>query len=837
MKETVQQMAETVGVPAERLLAQMAEAGLPHTAAGEAVSDEDKKKFLAYMQRSRGEDAGASRKITLKRKTISTLKTRGNQGKKTVTVEVRKRRTYTKGDAEAAPEAGAPGAAPQATADAAADAIAEPGREEAQTLVAGDDELKARREARKAKKDKGAATGAAREREQAAGKARRRDDAPRPGDDRYGKKKPGRSERLQEHVRGKQRRHSLSLVEIDAAERGTIHHRARKKRVLKPHEEHSKHRFEKPTEQQVFEVRVGAAISVGELAQRMSIKSAEVIKELAKLDIAADAGQMIEQDAAVLVIEELGHRSKIVREDALEEQLEAALTQSRQSGALEPRAPVVTVMGHVDHGKTSLLDYIRKAKVAAGEAGGITQHIGAYHARTAHGAITFLDTPGHAAFTSMRARGAQSTDIVVLVVAADDGVMPQTIEAIQHARAAKVPLVVAVNKIDMEGADPEQVRKELAKHQVVPEAWGGDAQFVDVSAATGGGIDDLLAAISLQAEILELRAVADAPAQGLVIESRLDKGRGPVASLLVQSGALRQGDIVLAGRRYGRVRAMLDENGRAVARAGPSIPVEILGLDGTPEAGDPFAAVASEKQARELALFRQDKTRSSRLARQPAPAPDNAFENLQAGGGKRALNAIIKADVRGSLEAIQAALADLGNEEVAVNIVASGVGGLTETDAALAMTTQSLLFGFNVRADNAARKLAEEEGLDLRYYNVIYNLIDDAKQALSGMLAPEVRENILGIAEVREVFKSPKFGQIAGCMVTEGAVLRAKPIRVLRENVVIFEGELESLRHFKDDVNEVRSGKECGIGVKNYTDVKAGDQIEVYEVKEVARSL
>jgi translation initiation factor IF-2 len=564
------------------------------------------------------------------------------------------------------------------------------------------------------------------------------------------------------------------------------------------------------------------------------VKAGEVIKELMKLGVMANINQMIDQDTAILVVEELGHKPKLISADALEEKLEETLSQ--QEGTPEPRAPVVTVMGHVDHGKTSLLDFIRKSRVASGEAGGITQHIGAYHVETGHGMISFLDTPGHAAFTAMRARGAKSTDIVILVVAADDGVMPQTEEAIQHARAADVPLIVAINKIDKEGADPERVKNELSGKGVIPEDWGGDTQFVNVSAHTGEGIDDLLDAILLQAELLELKAPRDVPAQGIVIESRLDKGRGPVASLLVQSGTLRRGDIVLAGLQYGRVRAMLDENGQPVEEAGPSIPVEILGLDGTPDAGDQFAAVESEKRAREIADFRQEKTRDTKLQRQQAAKLDNMFESMTA-GEKKTLNVVVKADVRGSLEAIQTALMDLGNEEVQVNIVSGGVGGITETDVNLAVTSSAVIFGFNVRADNAARKLVEDEGVDLRYYNVIYDLIDDVKQALTGMLAPEVREEIVGIAEVRDVFRSPKFGQIAGCMVIEGTVYRSKPIRVLRDNVVIYEGELESLRRFKEDASEVRNGMECGIGVKNYTDVKVGDLIEVYEVKEVARSL
>jgi translation initiation factor IF-2 len=575
-------------------------------------------------------------------------------------------------------------------------------------------------------------------------------------------------------------------------------------------------------------------ISVAGLAQQMSVKSGEVIKELMKLGVMASINQMIDQDTATLVVEEFGHSVKLLSTDALEEKLEETL--ARHEGTEESRAPVVTVMGHVDHGKTSLLDYIRNSRVASGEAGGITQHIGAYHVETDRGMISFLDTPGHAAFTAMRARGAKSTDIVILVVAADDGVMPQTEEAVKHAKAAEVPIIVAVNKIDKEGADPERIKSELAAKEVIPEDWGGETQFISVSAITGDGINELLDAILLQAELLELTAPRDVPAQGIVIESRLDKGRGPVASLLVQNGTLRKGDIVLAGLQFGRVRAMLDENGQPIEEAGPSIPVEILGLDATPAAGDLFAVVESEKRAREVAAFRQEKTRDNKIQRQQAAKLDNMFESMTA-GERKTLNVVVKADVRGSLEAIQSALLDLGNEEVQVNIVTGGVGGITETDVNLAVTSGAVVFGFNVRADNAARTQVENEAVDMHYYNVIYDLIDDVKLALTGMLAPELREEIVGIAEVRDVFRSPKFGQIAGCMVTEGTVYRAKPIRVLRDSVVIYEGELESLRRFKDDASEVRSGTECGIGVKNYTDVKVGDLIEVYEVKEIARSL
>ena len=535
-----------------------------------------------------------------------------------------------------------------------------------------------------------------------------------------------------------------------------------------------------------------------------------------------------------MVVEEMGHKVKLVNADALEESLQEAVAQNQ--GEALPRAPVVTVMGHVDHGKTSLLDYIRKAKVQSGEAGGITQHIGAYHVTTDRGMITFLDTPGHAAFTAMRARGAKATDIVILVVAADDGVMPQTEEAIQHAKDAGVPLVVAINKIDKESADPDRVKNELAVREVIPEEWGGDTQFISVSAHSGEGIDDLLEAVLLQSEVLELTAVADGPAKGVVIESRLDKGRGPVASILVQAGTLHKGDNVLVGQQFGRIRAMLDENGKPIDQAGPSIPVEILGLDGTPEAGDDMQAVQDERKAREIALFRQGKFREVKLARAQAAKLENMFKDMGA-DEKRTLKVVLKTDVRGSLEAITAALQEQGNDEVDVKVIFGGVGGITETDANLALASNAIVVGFNVRADASARRIVENEGLDLRYYSVIYDIIDDVKQALTGMLKAEFREQIVGVADVREVFRAPKIGAVAGCMVIEGTMYRNERIRVLREDVVIYEGELESLRRFKDDVNEVRTGYECGIGVKNYNDVRMGDKIEVYKSVEVQRTL
>ena len=881
---TVQQLAEVVGAPVDRLLAQMKEAGLPHTEAEQAVSNEDKQTLLTFLKRSHGESTSAPKRITLKRKTLSTLRTPGSQGRKTVNVEVRKKRTYVKRDpakliAEAEAEAEAAAAEPVETpvtaAEAAApetapaaDVVESPAVEiaalndvfeedpatmdpellrqratarrklkEAEEAATRKEALEARRaEEARLKAEVAARTTESSDKTQETDKVsrpKRLHTAPAAQEEKKRKSGRARLDRTNLPGRGKRRGHNLSLSDLEAAESGSGRRRIRKK-AARVHAEHSKHGFEMPTERKIHEVELGDAITVGDLAQQMSVKTGEVIKQLMKLGVMVSINEMVDQDTATLLIEEMGHTVKLVSVDALEDKLEETLAQ--HEGTPEPRPPVVTVMGHVDHGKTSLLDYIRKAKVAAGEAGGITQHIGAYHVQTDQGMISFLDTPGHAAFTAMRARGAQCTDIVILVVAADDGVMPQTEEAVQHAKAAGVPLIVAVNKMDKEGADPERVKNELAAKDVIPEDWGGDTQFVNVSAITGEGVDALLDAVLLQAELLELKAPRDVPAQGVVIESRLDKGRGSIASILIQSGTLRKGDIVLAGLQFGRVRAMLDENGNSIDEAGPSIPVEILGLDGTPDAGDQFAAVESEKRAREVAEFRKDKTREAKMQRQQAAKLDNMFASMTAGEMKT-LNIVVKTDVRGSLEAIQSSLLELGNDEVQVNIVSGGVGGIAESDVTLAMTAEAVMFGFNVRADAKARRLVESEGVDLRYYNVIYDLIDDVKSALSGMLAPELREEIVGIAEVRDVFRSPKFGLIAGCMVIEGTVYRSKPIRVLRDNVVIYEGELESLRRFKDDANEVRNGVECGIGVKNYNDVKAGDSIEVYEIREIARSL
>ena len=840
---TVKQLAEDVGAPVDRLLKQIVEAGLKARSENDSVSSDEKQQLLAYLRKTHGEADAEPRKITLKRKTTTTLKA----GKaKTVNVEVRKRRTYIK-RAELQPEAEAP--KPE---EPVAEQQPEQAPVEETPKVAAE-------QAQQPEAEKPAEAATAEQPEQAEKAEPKKEPEPEPepvpapedmpmpppegdGKDRKPKKKKEKvRERGDEIEEGKPKKKQAGhrgprsrpveepLVISEDEEETTLRKPLRAKK--KPKEK--RHAFERPTKPMVREVEIPETISVGDLAQRMAVKSADVIKTLMGMGVMATINQALDQETAVLVTEELGHKAKTVSDDAFEEEVLSEF--SFEGGEKTKRAPVVSVMGHVDHGKTSLLDYIRRTKVASGESGGITQHIGAYHVETDHGMVSFLDTPGHAAFTAMRARGAQCTDIVVLVVAADDGVMPQTKEAVQHARSAGVPIVVAINKMDKEEADPDRVKTELAGMEVIPEDWGGDVQFVPVSAHTGEGIEDLLEALLLQAEVLELEAATDAPAKGVVVESSLERGRGSVATVLVQNGTLRQGDMVVAGSYFGKVRAMTDEAGKQVKEAGPSIPVEILGLNGTPDAGDEFFAVADEKKAKELAEFRQSREREQRLQRQQAAKLENLFENM----GKdevKTLNVVLKTDVRGSLEAITKALQDLGNDEVQVKIVSSGVGGIAETDVSLAMATNAVIFGFNVRADTASKRLVEQEGLDLRYYSIIYNLIDDVKAALTGMLAPEFREDIVGIADVRDVFRSPKFGQVAGCMVTEGTVYRNKPIRVLRDNVVIFEGELESLRRFKDDVPEVRNGMECGIGVKGY-DVKVGDQIEVFDRVRVERKL
>ena len=836
---TVKQLAIDIGAPVERLLKQITDAGLAARDESSVVSDTEKQTLLAFLKKIHGEKDAEPQKITLKRKTTSTLKMSAGQGKsKTVNVEVRKKRTYIKRpevalELEQQKKEEADRAAKLAEETAARKAQQE---QEAQEQARLEKEAEEKRSLEERKGgDKAAeafvdpATIVPIDLEAAEKNKKNQKKKEKPEvllDDVDGKKKHNKSAG---HRGPRKRDPDFKAVIIDDLVEDVDMPRklkAKKKKVKKTHA------FEMPVNPGVREVAIGETIIVSELADKMSVKSSAVIKCLMGMGVMATVNQAIDQETAALVTEELGHRVKLVQEDAIETEM---LESIDYEGEQTPRAPVVSVMGHVDHGKTSLLDYIRKAKVAAGESGGITQHIGAYHVETGHGMITFLDTPGHAAFTAMRARGARSTDIVILVVAADDGMMPQTEEAIQHARSAGMPIVVAINKMDKEGADPDRVKNELVTKEVIPEDWGGDTQFVNVSAHTGEGIDSLLDAILLQAEILELSAAKNVPAKGVVIESSLDKGRGAVSTVLIQNGTLRSGDIVIAGQCYGRVRAMLDENGKTIKEAGPSIPVEILGLNGTPEAGDEFVVVENERKAREVAEFREAKSRKDRLQRQQASKLENMFENMGQ-GEVRNLNIVLKTDVRGSLEALSASLAEIGNDEVQVKIVGSGVGGITGTDANLALTTNAVIIGFNVRADASARKIIEEEGLDLRYYSVIYDIIDHVKQALTGMLAPQFREEIVGIAEVRETFKSPKFGQVAGCLVLEGTIYRNKKIRVLRENIVIFEGELESLRRFKDDVNEVRSGTECGIGVKNY-DVKVGDKIEVFDKISVVRTL
>ncbi|OFE13662.1 translation initiation factor IF-2 [Pseudohongiella acticola] len=861
---TVGELAKVVGVTAERLLAQIKEAGLPHKRAEEPISNEDKNALLLFLRRSHGASEAmdsAPKKITLKRKTVGTLKTSSGQGRgKTVNVEVRKKRTYVKRSelepekAEEAEVVAAQGMQEQVAPEPATEQkVDAPAQSEESAAADAPAEPEAKEETKAAdkkaeKKDDSADVAAAATAEQVeaaraaktgqpgSGKAKapvktgRKDDA----DDKDDEKKSGfRKKTAPAKKQGKTRITADDFVlednDFDSAggrgRRGGPRKKPRSKQ----------HGFEKPTEFISREIIIGEANTVPDLAQKMSLKSAELIKSLFKMGVMATINQVLDQDTATLLVEEFGHTAKFVSADAIEDDLYESLAYDGGAEAVS-RAPVVTVMGHVDHGKTSLLDYIRKSAVASGEAGGITQHIGAYHVETDHGMICFLDTPGHAAFSAMRSRGAKATDVVVLVVAADDGMKPQTEEAIQHARAAGVPIVVAITKVDKEDIDIDKVTSELAAKDVIPESWGGDIMFVQVSAHTGAGINELLEAILLQSEMLELKAFIDASGKGVVIESRLDKGRGPVASVLVQNGTLNVGDVVLAGHEYGRVRALIDETGRSVKSAGPSIPVEVLGFNGVPEAGDEFVVVVDEKKAKEVAEFRLERHKDHKAALQQG----NKIEAMFAGIGqadKGILNVVIKSDVRGSMEAIVGSLQKIGTDEVEVNVVASGVGGISETDAHLAVTSKAMLIGFNVRADKSARDVIENEGVNLRYYNVIYDVIDDVKAILGGMLTPELREEILGVAEVRDVFNSPKFGQVAGCMVVEGSVFRNKPIRVLRDNVVIYEGELESLRRFKDDANEVRNGMECGIGVKNYNDVKAGDKIEVYQTTQVARSL
>ena len=890
---TVTELAKEIGTPVDRLVSQLADSGVKKSSS-DSISQEEKEALLSYLKKQHGDDSESKpSKLTLNRKTKLTL-TMGHGSKaKSVNVEVRKKRTYVKRseveEQQIAEEAAKAEAQAIALAEEAAKAealvkaeAAAKELENAKAVAAVKAEVESERKAaakvEAAEKAKQTASNKAKspEKEPAAPKveseeakkirllqekeiaekvaeeAKKASEAARllaeENEARWQEQEAKRKEAEKEVVHltsskyaqeaedkvdaaGEGRRRRKKKAAADTSARGGRNAKGRKATLSSP--QSLKHGFTKPAETKVQDIRIGETISVAELANKMAKKGAEVVKAMFKMGAMATINQVIDQETAALVCEEMGFNVVLVKENALEE---AVLADRGNTGEAITRAPVVTIMGHVDHGKTSLLDYIRQAKVADGEAGGITQHIGAYHVETENGMITFLDTPGHAAFTAMRSRGAKATDIVIIVVAADDGVMPQTIEAIQHAKASDAPIIIAVNKMDKEAADPDRVKTELSQHGVQPEDWGGDVQFCHVSAKTGLGIDELLESILLQSEVLELTAVVDKMASGVVVESKLSKVRGPVATVLIQEGTMNQGDIVLCGLEYGRVRAMRDENGKTIQSAGPSIPVEIIGLSGVPQSGDEATVVKDEKKAREVALFRQGKFRDVKLARQQKAKLENMFTSM-AQGEISEVNVVLKSDVQGSLEAISDSLLKLSTDEVKVKIIGSGVGGITETDATLAAASNAIVIGFNVRADATARKVLESENIDLRYYSVIYSLIDEVKQAMSGMLAPEFRQEIIGLAQVRDVFKSPKIGAIAGCMVTEGLIKRSAPIRVLRENVVIYEGELESLRRFKDDVQEVRNGTECGIGVKNYNDVRVGDQIEVFETVEIKRTL
>lgn len=836
---TVAQLAEVLGISVEKLIAQMSKADIKLKSGDDAVSNDDKKRLLAHLRSSHGKsesDATAPRKVTLKRKSMSELRIQGSGPRastKTVNVEFRKSRTYVKREAlqvvdperekvqKALQEAQERREAEEkARIEAAEKARIE--AEEAARKAAEEAAIRAREEQSLREQEEQAEENAARLKAEEDERKKEEDRLEKIAEEQHKRKK----ERAKPSTRyGRQELH---------VEAGAIARRRKPAKRFSAQPRPTEHGFSKPTEPMVRDVEIPETIVVAELAKLLAIKAAEVIKVLMKMGMMVTINQPLDQDTAILVVEELGHSARPATEKGIEHELIADEMEMGDEGI--PRPPVVTVMGHVDHGKTSLLDYIKATKVVDDEAGGITQHIGAYSVETKRGVITFLDTPGHAAFTAMRSRGAKATDIVVLVVAADDGVMPQTKEAIQHARAAGVPLIVAINKIDLPDSDIERIRSELSQQEVISEEWGGEELFVPVSAKTGEGIEALLEGILLQAELLELKADPERRAQGLVIESSLDKGRGPVATVLVQNGTLKRGEMVLAGQEYGRVRAMFDEAGEAIESAGPSMPVVILGLSGVPFAGDEVLVVANERKAREAAAERQGRKRESRLARQQAANLQNLFENMGK-GEQKVVNLLIRADVQGSVEALKDSLVSLSNEDIKVNVVASGVGAITESDATLAHASGAIIIGFNVRADASARRIIQEQELDLHYYSIIYEAIDEVKAAITGMLGTETRETIVGLAEVRDVFRSSKFGAIAGCLVVEGHVKRANPIRVLRDNVVVFEGELESLRRFKDNVSEVVAGTECGIGVKMYNDVKPGDQIECFERTEVARTL
>ncbi|HUQ73365.1 MAG TPA: translation initiation factor IF-2 [Burkholderiales bacterium] len=840
---TVSQFAGELKVPPSVLLEQLRAAGVDKRAPDDSLSEQDKSRLLEHLRKTHG-SAEAKNKITLTRKQTSEIRKTDATGKyRTVQVEVRKKRVFVKRDpaevtaaavaAEAPPPPPpAPPAAP--TVDAKEIGIrAEEARRQQQLAERQEAELreKQERERKEAEQKAAEAAAAAAATSNAPAAPATTLHAPKTADAKTDKK-PKKAK-------------PTTVLRDDSARRRTIKTRGDAGGGVAGWHARGggRHRqqgggepttFAAPTEPLVRDIAVPETITVGELAHRMSVKAAEVIKALMKLGTMATINQVLDQETAMILVEEMGHKAKAAKLDDPESFLVGG-PEVVETAEQTTRPPVVTVMGHVDHGKTSLLDFIRRTKVAAGEAGGITQHIGAYHVKTARGVITFLDTPGHEAFTAMRARGAKVTDIVVLVVAADDGVMPQTIEAINHAKAAGVPLVVAMNKIDKHEANPDKVKQELLTHGVVPEEFGGESPVVPVSAKTGQGVDDLLEQLLLQAEVLELKAPVDAPAKGVVIEARLDKGRGPVATLLVTSGTLNRGDIVLLGAVFGRVRAMLDENGKPVQSAGPSIPVEIQGLSEVPNAGEDMMVLTDERKAREIANFRQGKFRDVKFAKQHAAKLENMFEQI--GEDKKVLNLVIKADVQGSQEALIHALTRLGDAEVKVMVVHAGVGGITESDVNLAMASRAVIIGFNTRADGTARKLAESSGVQVRYYNIIYEAVDEIKAALSGMLSPEKKESVIGMVEVRQVFRISKIGTVAGCYVLEGLVKRGAQVRLLRDNVVIHTGDIDSLKRFKDDVREVKAGFECGMSLKNFDDLKEKDQFEVFEVLEVARTL
>jgi len=893
-EKTVRQLAEIVKIPLEKLLGQLQEAGLSVRAGDDIITEDEKMQLLSSLRKRHGKSDGdaatAPRRVTLERRKVISIKQSSAPGtaSKTINVEVRKKKTYIKREvaeteeikvaAEAAPiqvepEKQPPPAtpaealAPPAPAPELARPPQEAERTGQETIIAEQQIVEPvqtaapdKQAAGKSKPEASASLVLEPEEEDGAFvniKLKKEDKKPKPEKpiknkevEEAKKKQLEKEQRLEESIKRNAEKvkqqaalKQEQLYRKKQEEEGSLKPASKKgkkkgkqpQRAAAQAAQTERHQFEMPVAPMVKEVAIPEHIIVSDLAQKMSVKAAAVIKHMMKLGIMATINQSIDQETAAILVEDMGHKPVMQSDDDFEKEL---LAEAQVSDAREelPRAPIVTIMGHVDHGKTSLLDYIRKTRVAAGEAGGITQHIGAYQVKTDHGSVTFLDTPGHAAFTAMRARGANVTDVVIVVVAADDGVMPQTKEAVDHARAANVPIIVAINKIDKPEANPDKVMQELSTINVLAEEWGGEVQFLRISAKTGQGIDDLIEALIVQTEILELKAPFQGAASGIVIESRLDKGRGAVATILVQKGTLENGQMVLCGHEFGRVRAMFNENGKAIKEAGPSVPVEILGLSGTPNAGDEFMVVQNERVARELARHREERKRTSRHAAQQASKLDEVFSKMTA-GETATVNLVLKTDVQGSLEALRGSLVDLSNEEVEVKVIYGGVGGINEGDVNLALASGAILMGFNVRADATARKLIEEKGVDLHYYSVIYDAIDEVKKSISGMLAPEIKEQIVGLAEVRDVFRSPKFGAIAGCMVVDGYVKRNLPIRVLRENVVIFEGQLESLRRYKDDVNEVKMGMDCGIGVKNYNDVKVGDQIEVFERTEVKRVL